>query len=130
VFSGVLLLTILEQSNSFDDILPWICWIEVLNQVESFFSVLILQTINDHVQSSLREQLNQGRKNLHGILSTSENNEVVSQKITFLEKIPTLELLLDRSEDLLCILPRIDLVIVTGFEICREYTFWIKGFIP
>lgn len=98
-------MTILEQSNSFDDILPWICWIEVLNQVERLFSVLILQAINDHIQSSLREQLDQGRKNLHSILPTSENNEVVSQKVTFLEKIPTLELLLDRSEDLLCILP-------------------------
>ena len=130
VFSGILLLTILEQSNSFDDILPWICWIEVLNQVERLFSVLILQAINDHIQSSLREQLNQGRKNLHSILPTSENNEVVSQKVTFLEKIPTLELLLDRSEDLLCILPWVHLVIVTGLEICCEYTFWIKGFIP
>lgn len=58
MLSGVFLVSVLEQSDSLDDVFSWVGRVKVLDEVESFFCAFIFQTINDHVQSGFREELN------------------------------------------------------------------------
>ena len=74
------------------------------------------------IQLCLWEDSHQFWQSLHSVFSVSENNQIMLQKIAFLEDVVPFESLLEWLKCLLCILSSVKLVIVTSFEVCGIYT--------
>lgn len=76
--SEMLLLLVVLSDNCVDhgleDILLWYHTFHVLDKVVSVSDLVILEVVDDKVQSGLRDDINQGWQNLKSILSTSEHN--------------------------------------------------------
>ncbi len=65
--------------DSFQDIFLGHYTFHVLNQLECLINFLILKVIDYQVEASFRDHINQGWQDLESILSTSEDNQVMSQ---------------------------------------------------
>ena len=61
----------------------------VFNKIISLIDLVILKIVNDQIESSFGNNIDQRGKHLQSILSSSENNKVVSQQIVILEHIST-----------------------------------------
>lgn len=59
--------------------------VHVLDQIEGLVNFIVLQVINHQVQSGFRENVHQRRQDLESVLSVSEDNQVMSDQVTFLE---------------------------------------------
>ena len=67
--------------HSFDDVLLGHNWFHVLDKLESFIDLFILEVVDDKVQTCLRHQIKQGRKYLECILTVPKDDKVVSQQV-------------------------------------------------
>jgi hypothetical protein len=76
-----------SMHDGLEDILFGHNALHVFYEVVSIIDLIVLKIINNQVESCLGDHINKGWKNLKSILSTSENNEVVSQEIVVLENI-------------------------------------------
>jgi len=61
--------------------------LHIFNQVVGFVGLVVLQVVDHEVESGLGDHVHEGRKHLEGVLSTSEDDEVVPQQIIILENI-------------------------------------------
>lgn len=85
-----LLLCVLSNdsvNNGLEDVLFWYNALHVFDEVVSIIDLIVLEIIDHKVESSLWDNINKWWENLESILSTSEDNEIVSQEIVVLENI-------------------------------------------
>ena len=66
------------MDDSFEDVLLGDDALHVLDQIVGFIDLIILEVVDDEVQPSLRDDIDERRKDLEGILSSSEDHQVVS----------------------------------------------------
>lgn len=89
--SQVILLLIALTNHSMDNCLEnvifWYNTIHILDKVVSISGLIILKVVSNKIQTSLRNYIDKGRKYLQGVLSTSENNQIMSQQIIVLEHV-------------------------------------------
>ena len=64
--------------NSLENVLLGKHTLHVLDELVGLIDLIILQVVNDQVETSLRDDINQRRENLKGILTTTENDKIVS----------------------------------------------------
>ena len=57
----------------------------VFDKSVCFSSLIVLEVINDQVKARFRDNINERRKHLEGIFSTSEDDQVVSKEIIIFE---------------------------------------------
>ena len=68
-------------NNSFDDVFLGHNWFHVLNKLESFIDLFVLEVVDYEVQTCFRHQIKQGRKYLECILTVPKDDKVVSQQV-------------------------------------------------
>lgn len=59
----------------------------IFDQIISICGLVVLEVVNNQVESSFWNHIDEWRENLERILSSSENDKVVSQQIIVLEDI-------------------------------------------
>ncbi len=73
----ILLLSVLPDDcmdYGLEDVLLRHDALHVLNKVVGLISLLVLQVVDDQVESSLRDHVYQRRQDLEGVLTSSEDN--------------------------------------------------------
>ena len=86
----LLLLRVLPDhgmDHSLEDVLLGHYALHVLNQVVSVVDLIVLQIVDDEVESGLWDHIDEWWEDLESILSASEHHKVVSEKIVILEHI-------------------------------------------
>lgn len=70
--------------NSLQNVLLGVDAVHVFDQVVSFVDFIVLEVVDDEVESGFVEDINKRWQDLESIFSSSEDNEVVSKKIIVL----------------------------------------------
>ena len=86
----ILLVTVLANLGVHDglqDVLFWKNAFHVFDKSIGFINIVILEVIDNKVESGLGDHIDQGRKHLKGVLTASEDDKVVAQQISVLEHI-------------------------------------------
>lgn len=78
---GVFILSDDSVNDSLDDVLFRNDTVHIFNKLVCFLRLIILEVVDDEVKSGLRDDINQGREHLLGVLSTTEDNQIMAQKI-------------------------------------------------
>jgi hypothetical protein len=64
VFLGVCRLSVDSMDDTLDDIFSWSCRLKVLNKLQGFSDFLVLEVIDDKVESGFREDIDERWKDL------------------------------------------------------------------
>lgn len=67
------------MDHSFENVLLWHNALHVLDQVVGIGGLVILQVVNNQVESGFWDHIDQWWQNLKGILTTSKDDQVVSE---------------------------------------------------
>ena len=85
----IFLVTLLANHSMYDsleDVLLGQDTLHVLNELVSLVDIIILQVVDDEVEARLRDHVNQRRQHLKCVLTSTENHQIVSEKIVVLEE--------------------------------------------
>ena len=86
----VLLLLVLSNdgvNNGLQDVFLGHDTFHIFNEIIRFSSLIIFQIVNNQINSSLWDNINEWRKDLKCVLSLSEHNEVMSEQVIILNDI-------------------------------------------
>ena len=86
----VLLLLVLSDDSvnyGFQDVLLGHDTFHIFNEVIRFSSLIIFQIVNNQINSSFWDNINEWRKDLKCVLSLSKHNEVMSEQVVILNDI-------------------------------------------
>ena len=86
----ILLISVLADhsvDDSFENVLLWKDTLHVFDEVVSFVYFIVLQVVDHEVKASFRHELNERRKDLECVFTTSENDEIMSEEIIILENV-------------------------------------------
>jgi hypothetical protein len=73
--------------HSFENIVFWNDTFHIFNQIVCISSLVILEIVDDQVKTSLWNDVNEWWQNLESILSGSEDDQIMSQKVTILKNV-------------------------------------------
>ena len=76
-----------SMDDSLQDIFLWDNTLHIFNKIVSIGSLIILEIINNQIESSFRNDVNEWWKYLKSVFSSSEYNQIVSQQIIVVEHI-------------------------------------------
>jgi len=88
-----------------------------LDEIEGLLNFFVLQVIDNEVQSGLWDHINQRRQGLEGVFTTSENNEIMPQKIIIVEDISSCRRILKNLKLSLSCLSVVKLIMIASFEV-------------
>ena len=60
--------------------------LHILDKLVSFVDFVVLEIVDHKVETSLRDHIDQRRKDLQGILAATEHNQVMAKKVIVLEE--------------------------------------------
>lgn len=103
--------------NSFQNILFWNDTVHILDELVCFVHILVLQIVNDKIESGFWNNINQGWQHLKSILSSSEYDKIMSKEIVILEYISRGWSILQDLELSLGSLSIIQLEVITSLEV-------------
>ena len=87
MFLLLVVLTNNSVDHSLQDIFLWDHAFHIFDQVVCIVSLIVLKVVNNQIQSSFGYDIDKWRENLKGILSASEDDEVMSQQVIVLKNV-------------------------------------------
>lgn len=105
------------MDNSFKDIFFWNNTLHVFDQIVSVIDLITFEVVDHQVKSCLRDHIYQGWKNLQSILTTSENDKVVTKQIIILKHITRGACVLQCFEFCLSSFSIVELEVVACFQV-------------
>jgi hypothetical protein len=106
-----------SMNHSLKDVFLWYNTFHVFNEVISIISLIILKIVDDQIESSLWNDINDGWQYLKGIFTTSENDKIVSKKIVVLKDVARSARVLQHFEFGLSGFSVIELEMITSLQI-------------
>lgn len=83
----LVVLTDNSMNDSLQDVFLWNHTFHIFDKVVSISGLIIFEVVNNQIESCLWNDIDERWEHLKSILSSSEHNKVVSQKIIVLEHI-------------------------------------------
>ena len=74
------------MDDSFEDVLLWQNALHILDKLVRLVYLIVLEVVDDQVESGLGDHIDQRWKHLKSVLSSSEDDQVVSQQVIVLEQ--------------------------------------------
>ena len=109
------------MNNGFEYVFLGHDTLHFLDEIEGFLNFLVLQVIDNEIQSSLWDHINQRRQGLEGVFTPSENNEIMPQKIIIVEDISSCRRILKHLKLSLCCLSIVKLIMIASFKVYTNY---------
>lgn len=105
------------MNHSLDDVFLGDDWFHIFDQFICFLDIVILQMVDDEVESGFGHNVEEGREHLSGILSSSEDNQVVSEKIIVFKHISSGGVLLQHFQLCFSCFPVVKLIVIASLQI-------------
>mmetsp|Transcript_15480 Transcript_15480/g.46477 ORF Transcript_15480/g.46477 Transcript_15480/m.46477 type:complete len:259 (+) Transcript_15480:434-1210(+) len=105
------------EDHALEDVLPGDRRLQVLDEVERLHGLVRAKVVDDQIQPSLRNDVEQGRQHLDGILAVAEDDQVVLQQVVLLEDVATIGCLLQHLQLGLRSLPVVQLVVAARLQV-------------
>ena len=74
------------MDDRFKDVLLWQNALHILDELVSLVYLIVFKVVDDQVKTSLGDNIDQGWKHLKSVLSSPEDDQVVSQQVIVLEQ--------------------------------------------
>ena len=126
MFLLVVLLSNHSMNDSLDDEVFGSDALHILDHVVSFVDFIIFQVVDNEVESGFGDHVDQGWEHLKCILTTSENNEVVSKKIIISENVSGLRVVLQDLQFSFGSFSVIKLIVVASLQIDTDNRITIQ----
>ena len=113
--------------DSFEDVLLWQNALHILDKLVRLVYLIVLEVVDDQVESGLGDHINQRWKHLKSVLSSSEDDQIVSQQVIILEQATWSGSILKLLELNFSSLAVVELIVIAGLQIDTDNRIRVKA---